>query len=176
MTYAVKLNPMDKPKSVDEPEWLSEFDDVFPEELTQLPPYRDVDHAIDLIPGAQGDPTRCLYQKLSSSRSNSSNSLIKVSLSRASHLGAHPSFSIAKRMALYGYVSITGVSTNPQSRINILFPGLTSSWIACMDLESSQKSTSNQDTIKSASRRTISQRQASTPGMGTMSLQLSPLD
>ena len=53
MIYAVKLNPIDKPKSIDEPKWYSEFDDVFPEELTQLPPYREVDHAIELIPGAQ---------------------------------------------------------------------------------------------------------------------------
>ena len=53
MIYAVKLNPIDKPKSVDEPEWLSKFDDVFPEELTQLPPYGEVDHAIEPIPGAQ---------------------------------------------------------------------------------------------------------------------------
>lgn len=53
MIYAVKLNPIDKPPSSNEPEWLSEYADVFPEELTQLPPYREVDHAIELVPGAQ---------------------------------------------------------------------------------------------------------------------------
>ena len=52
MIYAVKLNPMDKPKPANEPEWLSKFEDIFPEDLTELPPPRDVDHAIELILGA----------------------------------------------------------------------------------------------------------------------------
>ena len=30
MVYAVKLYPIDKPTNDDEPEWLSEFKDVFP--------------------------------------------------------------------------------------------------------------------------------------------------
>ena len=53
MVYAVKHNPLENPKPWNEPTWLAEYADVFPEELTQLPPPRDVDHAIDLIPGAQ---------------------------------------------------------------------------------------------------------------------------
>ena len=53
MVYAVKLNPIDKPSAGNEPEWLSNYEDIFPKELTQLPPKREVDHAIDLIPGAQ---------------------------------------------------------------------------------------------------------------------------
>ena len=53
MVYAVKLNPLDKPKKDNEPEWLSEFEDVFLEDLTELPPPREVDHAIDLLPGSQ---------------------------------------------------------------------------------------------------------------------------
>ena len=53
MIYAVKLNPVDKAKTANEPEWLSEFEDIFSEELSELPPPRDVDHAIELIPGAQ---------------------------------------------------------------------------------------------------------------------------
>ena len=35
-----------------DPEWLSEFRDIFPEELTQLPPSREVDHEIEVIPGS----------------------------------------------------------------------------------------------------------------------------
>ena len=50
MIYAVKMNPSDKPHPPNEPEWLHEYVDVFPEELTQLPPQREVDHAIELVP------------------------------------------------------------------------------------------------------------------------------
>ena len=53
MIYAVKLNHVDKAKTTNEPEWLSEFEDIFSGELSELPPPRDVDHAIELIPGAQ---------------------------------------------------------------------------------------------------------------------------
>ena len=44
---------MDKPSSKNEPDWLSNYDNIFLKELTQLPPKRKVDHTIDLIPGAQ---------------------------------------------------------------------------------------------------------------------------
>ena len=53
MIYAVKLNLVDKAKTTNELEWLSEFEDIFSEELSELPPPRDVDHASELIPGAQ---------------------------------------------------------------------------------------------------------------------------
>ena len=32
---------------------MSDFEDIFLEELTELPPPREVDHAIELLPGAQ---------------------------------------------------------------------------------------------------------------------------
>ena len=38
MIYAVKLNPIDKSSAGNEPKWLSAYDDIFPKELTQLPP------------------------------------------------------------------------------------------------------------------------------------------
>ena len=60
MVYAVKLNPLEIPKPSNEPTWLVEYADVFPEELTQLPLPRDVDHAIDLILGAQPIARRTL--------------------------------------------------------------------------------------------------------------------
>ena len=52
MIYAVKLNPINKPKDTNELEWLAKYEDVFLEDLTELPPSREVDHAIDLVPGA----------------------------------------------------------------------------------------------------------------------------
>ena len=51
--YDVKLNPIDKPSSRNKPKWLSAYADIFLEELTQLPPKQELDHAIDLILGAQ---------------------------------------------------------------------------------------------------------------------------
>ena len=41
--YVVKLNKVDNPKSGNDLEWLSEFRDIFPKELTKLSPLREVD-------------------------------------------------------------------------------------------------------------------------------------
>ncbi|MCO5602462.1 hypothetical protein L7F22_056594 [Adiantum nelumboides] len=56
--YVLKLNKPEKESKEKEtedkePEWLSEFSDVFPEELTDLPPTRGLVHDITLVPGAQ---------------------------------------------------------------------------------------------------------------------------
>ena len=51
--YILKLN---KPKILEEsqdPKWLKEYKDVFCEELTSLPPKRELVHEIELIPRAQ---------------------------------------------------------------------------------------------------------------------------
>lgn len=53
MTYVVKLNPTGKEPQAQGLEWLSEYDDVFPEELPDLPSMQEVDHAIELVQGAQ---------------------------------------------------------------------------------------------------------------------------
>ena len=36
-----------------EPEWINEYDDLFPKELMELPPTRAIDHEIPLVPGSQ---------------------------------------------------------------------------------------------------------------------------
>ena len=51
--YAVKLNKLESEPKEGEPEWLIEYDDVFPEELIDLPPPRELVHEIDLLPGTQ---------------------------------------------------------------------------------------------------------------------------
>ena len=51
--YVVKLNKPEKEPENPEPEWLSEYQDVFPEELTDLPPTRGLVHDITLVLGAQ---------------------------------------------------------------------------------------------------------------------------
>lgn len=48
----VKLNKVEDPKPSAEPEWLSNLSDIFLEELTNLPPTREVDHEIKVIPGS----------------------------------------------------------------------------------------------------------------------------
>ena len=51
--YVVKLNkPEGEPKE-GELEWLTEYNDVFPEELTDLPPPWELVYEIDLLPGSQ---------------------------------------------------------------------------------------------------------------------------
>ena len=74
MIYAVKLNPIDKPKLVNEPAWLSEYDDIFPKDLTDFPHHERL--IMQLTSSQehnqlQGDHTRCPYLKLLSSRSSS---------------------------------------------------------------------------------------------------------
>lgn len=51
--YVLKLNKPGLKTEQQEPEWLSEYQDVFPEELTDLPPNRGLVHEITLVPGAQ---------------------------------------------------------------------------------------------------------------------------
>ena len=51
--YILKLNKPEKVEKVQEPSWLREYQDVFLEELTKLPPKRELDHEIELILGAQ---------------------------------------------------------------------------------------------------------------------------
>ncbi|MCO5558561.1 hypothetical protein L7F22_012146 [Adiantum nelumboides] len=51
--YAVKLNKVNQSNSKSRPDWLKEYADVFPEDLTNLPPHREVDHEIETIPGCE---------------------------------------------------------------------------------------------------------------------------
>ncbi|MCO5593052.1 hypothetical protein L7F22_047057 [Adiantum nelumboides] len=51
--YAVKLNKVEQSDSKSRLDWLKEYADVFLEDLTNLPPYREVDHEIETIPGCE---------------------------------------------------------------------------------------------------------------------------
>ena len=51
--YLLKLNDPSKKPEGNKPEWLSEYQDVFPEELTELPPSRGLEHEIELEPGSR---------------------------------------------------------------------------------------------------------------------------
>ncbi|MCO5548937.1 hypothetical protein L7F22_002401 [Adiantum nelumboides] len=56
--YAVKLNKVEQSDSKSHSDWLKEYVDVFPEDLINLPPYREVDHEIETIPGCDPVSTR----------------------------------------------------------------------------------------------------------------------
>lgn len=60
----VKLDPMSQEKTSGEPAWLSEYEDVFLEELSEIPPKREVDHEIELVPGAQPTAKRAYKMAL----------------------------------------------------------------------------------------------------------------
>ena len=51
--YVVKLNKINDIGENVEPKWISEFSDVFPEELIGLPPTREIDHDIEILPGSE---------------------------------------------------------------------------------------------------------------------------
>ena len=51
--FAVKLNKVEESDTNLCPDWLKEYADVFPEDLTNLPPSREVDHEIETIPGCE---------------------------------------------------------------------------------------------------------------------------
>jgi len=51
--YVVKLNPTSQENPSGKPAWISQYEDIFPEELSaKMPPVREVDHEIELVPGA----------------------------------------------------------------------------------------------------------------------------
>ena len=51
--YVLKLKKLDQVEGGSEPEWLSEYLDIFLEELTNLPLEGELVHEIELIQGAQ---------------------------------------------------------------------------------------------------------------------------
>ena len=44
--YILKINKPEREEEGQDPEWLKEYQDIFPEELTTLPPERDLVHEI----------------------------------------------------------------------------------------------------------------------------------
>ena len=51
--FVVKLDKIEDSKDFEEPRWMQVFSDVFPEELTDLPPAWEIDHEIELFPGSE---------------------------------------------------------------------------------------------------------------------------
>ena len=51
--FIVKLNKVEEPKDNSIPKCLQEFSDVFPKDLINLPPSREIDHEIEVFPGSE---------------------------------------------------------------------------------------------------------------------------
>lgn len=51
--YVVKLNKVEQKEGQTDPSWLHKFSNIFPEDLTNLPPSRDIDHEIEIIRGSE---------------------------------------------------------------------------------------------------------------------------
>ena len=51
--FVVKLNKIEDSVDSKEPRWMQEFSDVFLEDLTDLPPVREIYHEIELITGSE---------------------------------------------------------------------------------------------------------------------------
>ena len=51
--YILKINKLEKEEEGQDPKWMKEYQDIFPKELTNLPPERELVHEIELILGAQ---------------------------------------------------------------------------------------------------------------------------
>ena len=51
--FVVKLNKVKESENEAEPMWLQDYADVFPEDLTNLPPPREIDHGIEIFPGSE---------------------------------------------------------------------------------------------------------------------------
>ena len=90
---------------------VREFPQVFPDDLPGLPPSRDIDFRIDLIPGANPvakAPYRLAPSEMRELLNQLQELLEKALFARAPLLGAHQSFSSKRRMGRSGCVSIIG--------------------------------------------------------------------
>ena len=109
--YILKLNKLEKLEESQDPEWLKEYKDVFPKELTSLPPKRELVHEIELIPGAL-PIARTPYKMSPSKALDLKNKLIQLLKQgfikpSVSPWGAPVLFQ-KRRMALSAYALISG--------------------------------------------------------------------
>lgn len=51
--FIIKLNKVEEPKDDTGPDWIHKFLDIFPKDLTNLPPSCDIDHEIETFPGSE---------------------------------------------------------------------------------------------------------------------------
>ena len=56
--FVVKLNKIKESENEAELRWLQDYADMFLEDLTNLPPPREIDHGIEIFPGSEPVSTR----------------------------------------------------------------------------------------------------------------------
>ena len=90
---------------------VSDFPDVFPKELPGLPPHREIEFAIDVVPGATPTsitPYRMAPLELKELKLQLQELLEKKSLfDQVYHHGELPCFLLKRKMVHFGYVLIT---------------------------------------------------------------------
>ena len=109
--YILKLNKPEKQEESQDLEWLKEYQDVFLEELANLPPKRELVNEIELIPGTQPiakapykvSPLEALELK------NQLSQLLEQGFIKPMYLlGVLPFFFKRERMELFAYALILG--------------------------------------------------------------------
>ena len=103
--YTVKERP-----SVSNIPTVSDFSDVFPEELLGLPPHREIKFAIDVVPGATPasiTPYRMAPLELKELKLQLQELLEKGLFDQVYHHGELPCFLLKRKMVHFDYVLIT---------------------------------------------------------------------
>ncbi|GJV07079.1 hypothetical protein Tco_1344735 [Tanacetum coccineum] len=89
---------------------VREFPEVFMDDLSRLPPIREIKFHIELVPGSipvVKSPYRLAPSEMEDSRVNSKNSRTRVSFDQARRLGEHRYYLLRRRMVPLGCALIT---------------------------------------------------------------------
>lgn len=102
MSFLVSVSKVqDEPNSLADIDVVREYPDVFPDDLSGLPPDRAIEFSIDLVPGIapiSKAPYRMHPLSWSSLKSRWSNFLTRASFVRVLRLGEHLSYLSIRRM------------------------------------------------------------------------------
>ena len=118
---------------------VQDFSDVFPEELPGVPPDRDVEFVIDLVPGTvpiSRRPYKMAPLELAELKNQLDESLKKGFIILVPLLGLAQYSSLRRRMERIEWLWITDLSIWSPSRTNIRFPGSTICMISSLDPQS----------------------------------------
>jgi hypothetical protein len=154
---------------------VCEFSDVFPEDLSRLPPERDVEFVIELKPG-MAPVSRRSYRmppnELAELKTQLQDLLEKGFTDQVHHLGVVQSSLSRRRTKHFGCAWIIDPLMRSPSRISTLFPGLTSYLINLPEPGYFPRLTSGRVIIRSVSDPKIYPRPHSLRGMDYLNIWL----